>query len=353
MDFCSTCNQPGPIEDAGCIGLHAESPELSERIAAFARNGESAEIADGRFEFTYSSKEELLRKITNLTAFFRQGEVDDIRVSVRPSSGRKSLAENEVPLSQFIARLQRYDLFHIMQNRLFTSHMQPIVRLDDGAVFGYEFLLRPAGDEHPFKPFELFQAAAEAGLHSFLDREARISAIEVSAKHLPRGLKRFINFLPSSIYNPNYCLSHTFQAVERNGLDPADLVFEVVETEKIEDFPHLLSIFRVYQANGMKVALDDVGSGFNTIDVLKQLKPDYVKIDRHLVDGCDTDEAKQAKILEIQKHAADLGAFVLAEGMERREEWAFCRSAGITLAQGYLIGRPESVPLNRDRFELI
>jgi EAL domain-containing protein (putative c-di-GMP-specific phosphodiesterase class I) len=136
--------------------------------------------------------------------------------------------------------------------------MQPIIDLHTRQTFAYEFVLRPARDHAPFSPYELFQAAQETGLHSFLDRQARISAIETSALHLPNGIKRFINFLPSSIYNPNYCLSHTFHAIERLRLDPSDFVFEVVETERIKDINHLQSIFQVYKKEGMKVALDDV-----------------------------------------------------------------------------------------------
>jgi len=221
--------------------------------------------------------------------------------------------------------------------------MQPIVNFAEEIV-GFEFLLRPKLGGSYFQPFELFEKARQTGFHSFLDRAARISAIETSAAYLPRGIKRFINFLPSSIYNPKYCLTHTFAAIERLEQDPKDFVFEVVETEKIRDITHLSTIFAEYRRQGMLVALDDVGTGFSTLDVMMSLKPDFVKIDRSLISYCDVDTVKQKTILDIIEQAERYGGRVLAEGIERREEFLYCQDKGVDLAQGYLFGRPEERP---------
>ncbi|WJH37134.1 EAL domain-containing protein [Paenibacillus sp. CC-CFT747] len=245
----------------------------------------------------------------------------------------------------YFARMEQHPLVSIIQENQFTSFLQPILSLREDRITAYECLLRPSPEGSSFRPFELFETARETGLHSFLDRSARISAIETTARLLERGIKRFVNFLPSSIYNPNYCLSHTFAAIDRLEQDPQDFVFEVVETEKIEDIRHLQTIFEVYKKNGMKVALDDVGSGFSTIEVMRRLEPDYVKIDRGLVDHCDEDESKQEEIRRIRELAHSYGGQVLAEGIERNEELAFCRSIGLDLAQGYLIGKPSDKPL--------
>ncbi|MFD1773742.1 EAL domain-containing protein [Paenibacillus rhizophilus] len=186
--------------------------------------------------------------------------------------------------------------------------------------------------------------ARRSGLHSFLDRAARISAIGSSARHLPEGIKRFVNFLPSSIYNPNYCLTNTFQTIQQQGLRPEDFVFEVVETEKIRDIDHLAAIFSKYREHGVNVALDDVGSGYSTVEFMLRLQPDYVKIDRGLISMCDQDPHKQTGIKEVVEKAGRFGGKVLAEGIERREEFQFCLDNGIELAQGYFFGKPELEP---------
>ena len=154
-----------------------------------------------------------------------------------------------------------------------------------------------------------------------------------------------MNFLPSSIYKPEYCLTHTFEAIRACDQDPADFVFEVVETERIVDIPKLASIFAVYKENGMKVAMDDVGAGYSTLEVLTSLKPDYVKIDRDVVRDVDLRPEGLRDLESIIRAARSVGSTVLAEGLERPEELEACRAAGVDLAQGYLIGKPSPHPL--------
>ncbi|WP_157796540.1 EAL domain-containing protein [Bacillus sp. FJAT-45037] len=251
---------------------------------------------------------------------------------------------NFVPYEQLRERLLNWSYVQIINEGLFTQHMQPIINVSSGSVYGYEFLLRPIDEEHRFNPGSLFSFSQRAGLQSVLDSQARISAIKISAKHLSKGVKRFINFLPSSIYDPNHCLKSTLQAVERANIDPEDLVFEVVETEKIPDIDQLKNIFNVYQKRGIHVALDDLGSGFATVDVLKELKPNFAKIDRNLIGHCDEDPIKQREIKEIANVANTYGITLLAEGIERKEEADFCAHLHIPLAQGYYFGRPEAKP---------
>ncbi|WP_456271760.1 EAL domain-containing protein [Bacillus sp. AK031] len=178
-------------------------------------------------------------------------------------------------------------------------------------------------------------------MHSLLDQRAREAAIRCRKGNVENGIKSFINFLPSTIYNPEFCLKHTFSIVEKYKVDPSDLVFEVVETEKIVDIDHLKNVFAVYRREGMKVALDDVGSGFATLEMLGQIKPDYVKVDRSYVSHCDSIRENQAFLKEVSHISKELGIKVLAEGIERKEEFDYCKTVGIDLAQGYYIGKPE------------
>jgi EAL domain-containing protein (putative c-di-GMP-specific phosphodiesterase class I) len=350
MSSCPQCSAVDPIEDAGAVLLHADRNDVSERIQGFldARNIET-ETSPGLLIAPYATKESLLALLHALRDGLPGSLWNEVRFGVQGryarSYGRPSAHST---LSQFLALIESHDLVTIIREARFASHMQPIVDVRTRGTYGYEFLLRPGEPDRPFKPFELFRVAQETGLHSFLDRQARISAIETSAQHLPNGIKRFINFLPSSIYNPNYCLSHTFAAIDRLRLDPADFVFEVVETERIADVDHLLSIFQVYKKEGMKVALDDVGSGFATVDVLEKLQPDVVKIDRGLIDRCDADAEKQRNIERIVTAARGFGASVLGEGIERMEEFRYLESLGVDYAQGYLFAKPEPLPQRVD-----
>ncbi|MCJ8011985.1 EAL domain-containing protein [Paenibacillus sp. KQZ6P-2] len=336
--ICSGCAPIQPVEDQGRVRFR---PRHHLIYAVFHEKQLATETEADDIVVSYHTKDELLSLMHSL--YILPAEIVETTTISITGHGRDKSIGQWISLSQMKARMEHVNVVDIIQKGQFSSHMQPIVDSSEEIV-GFEFLLRPAPNGVMFQPYQLFEIARETGMHSFLDRAARISAIETSAEWLPRGVKRFINFLPSSIYNPEYCLSHTFKTIDRLHLDPKDFVFEVVETEKLDSMDHLLQIFKAYRDHGMKVALDDVGSGYSTMEVMSMLKPDYVKIDRSIIDCCDRDAVKKDKILNIIDRAEKFGGQVLAEGIERREEFEFCRSSGIHLAQGYLFGKPAERP---------
>ncbi|WP_235775528.1 MULTISPECIES: EAL domain-containing protein [Paenibacillus] len=295
-------------------------------------------INGSEYVIPYRSRDEILSIIKLLE---ERDEAGSIAVCLK-GRHQHELIERWVSLSQLRVRIVNHGLIDVIINKEFCSYMQPIVNSAEH-IIGFEFLLRPIPGGHCFRPYTLFEVARESGYHSFLDRAALASAIE-SSRILPDGMKRFINFLPSSISNPKYCLAHAFEAISAGGLRPEDFVFEVVETEMIRNIGHLAAIFSEYRHHGVHVALDDVGSGFATLEVMEQLRPDYVKIDRDFVSLCDTDLRKQETIREIVEKSGRFGGRVLAEGIERREEFEFCLGLGIELAQGYFFGRPMPEP---------
>lgn len=246
------------------------------------------------------------------------------------------------PLQQVAQNIEDYETIQIIRSTEFTSFFQPIVSLQGRELIGFEALLRdPLGRVSPGK---LFEVAQDTGLHHLLDMKARQTAFKSRVGKIPNGMKSFINFLPSTIYNPRFSIKDTLQSMERHCVRPEDVVFEVVETEKIADINHLKNIFDVYKQEGIKVALDDYGTGNSTFDVLVQLVPDYVKIDRSHIMNCDQDIEKQKHLLTLVEIMKELGVISLAEGIERKEELDFCREIGIELAQGYYLGRPEPKP---------
>lgn len=339
--------QTAPIHDQGFVLL--TSPAYGQNLELFQaiyKEGSGVQLKQEVVVVPYTDKEQLLDWLVRLETQLIQMPAQQFLFAVQNQAEPDLLHPPHLPFGVFKARIENYDIIKLIHQERFTSHMQPIIDLQQGTIYGYEFVLRPDSQGPDFRPYELFQAARSSGLHSFLDRQARISGIRTSAQFLPKGMKRFINFLPSSIYNPAYCLTHTFAAIKQYDLDPADFVFEVVETEKIVDIAHLQHIFKAYKDHGVQVALDDVGSGFSTVEVLSALKPDFVKIDRGLIDHCDQDPAKQEAICHIRDISHSIGAKVLAEGMERAEELSLCRELGLTYAQGYFIGKPAASPID-------
>jgi len=333
-----------PLRDSGYVEFNADrEPEAARRLhELLGPSGQS-----GHWRIRYDNYQQLLQMLNAVDRSLTdsQKEAVEYRLSYNEEGAADpSRDEGWVQVSRLLAKFGPHRVVDYIANRRFSSYMQPIVQLS-GAPIGYELLLRPLPELPPFRPSELFAAARDAGLHSFLDREARSSAIRVASRQLPAGVKKFINFLPSSIYRPEECLQQTFERIIMSGMDPADFVFEVVETERLDDVKHLNKVFSVYRNMGIRLAMDDLGDQYATMDVMEQLRPDYVKLDRKWVAGCDQDADKQRRIEDVLERASRFHGVVLAEGVEREEEWRFLRKAGVPLMQGYLFGRPAPVPM--------
>ncbi|RZT23334.1 EAL domain-containing protein [Fictibacillus sp. BK138] len=338
---CSQCRPAGVFPSEGTFHIRTDHPVLLQSLQqCLASHGFNVNVNLEIVSADYNNLSSLQSLFEELKKEFNKQALHSFFCSLESASVESNPFKTWIPFSHLYERIAHPELYQVIQEQLFTTYSQPIIHLAANEIYGYEFLLRPLEDGHDFKPYELFQMAERAGLQALLDGKARITSIQNSADAVPRGVKRFINFLPSSIYDPKHCLATTFKAAAEAGVDSQDLVFEVVETEEIADIDHLKSILTAYQEQGMKVALDDLGAGHSTLSVLKELRPDYVKIDRKIVSFCDEDKEKQHMIKQIVEVANEIGAIVLAEGIERKEEADMARHFGVQLAQGYYFGKP-------------
>ncbi|CAA9590517.1 hypothetical protein AVDCRST_MAG81-5446 [uncultured Synechococcales cyanobacterium] len=178
-----------------------------------------------------------------------------------------------------------------------------------------------------------------------LDLAARRSAIQAAFRH---GLqnKLFINFIPTAIYDPAFCLRSTIAAIDEAGISHENVVFEVVESDQSPDIVHLQNILSFYRDSGFQVALDDLGAGYSGLNLIHQLRPDFIKLDMALSRNVHQDPYKALiaeKLLEIAQH---LNIQTIAEGIESEEELHWVREHGATFVQGYLIGKPAALPMN-------
>ena len=188
------------------------------------------------------------------------------------------------PLSQ-MATDDASELLDILQNRRIESWFQPVIEAKSGDVWGYECLMRGRrADSSLVGAPQMLEWSNKENLKFMLDRVCRETHLE-NAGRLNFGSKcRFlINFLPTAIYQPEFCLQTSLAAMRRSGLKPAQVIFEVVETEKVLDTEHLLSILNFYRRSGFGVALDDMGSGYAGLTMRADLQPDLIKIDREIV----------------------------------------------------------------------
>lgn len=233
-------------------------------------------------------------------------------------------------------------LADLLDRRAISTWFQPIFDRDT-RVWGYECLMR-AHDEQGnlISPAQLISWARQDNLLFMLDRICREVHIANAARVNNGGTSYFlINFLPSVIYRPEFCLRTTVAALEKTTLPANQVCFEVVETEAIDDNHHLQEILDFYRAAGFRVALDDLAAGYSSLSLLADLDPDFVKIDLQVVQNTLTSEAYRNVCRGIVELGRRQNKQVLAEGIETEEQHAFLLDLGVDLFQGFLLGRPQ------------
>lgn len=248
-------------------------------------------------------------------------------------------------LNEFLSRLDGDWLIEILEDERLYNVFQPIVLADDpDEVLGYECLLRAHDHEgNTISPGKIFQTAQKSDLLFQLDREARIQAVE-NGSRFPVNKKIFINFMPTSIYDPEYCLETTMKAVKEFQVRKEQIVFEVVETEQVDDRENLVEILNYYREEGVNVALDDFGAGYSSLSMLKDLKPNYIKLDLGLVQSVTEEELSADLAEKIIQVSQDNGITTLAEGIETEEQYEWFRDRDVDYLQGYYFGRPTEEP---------
>lgn len=230
---------------------------------------------------------------------------------------------------------------------------QPVfesARLD---LWGYECLARARGEDGEIiPPADLFRWAKEDDLTFMLDRVCRETHIRnVSRVDERADLTFLINFLPTVIYDPKVCLRTTFEAAKDSKVRPEQIIFEVVESERVLDADRLSDILDEYRAAGFRVALDDLGAGHASLSLLGDLSPDLIKIDRSLISKSTSSTIHRSICRSVVDIARSNGKRVLAEGVETLEEYALFAELGVDLFQGYLFGRPAAEPVRRAAIE--
>ncbi len=250
-----------------------------------------------------------------------------------------------VPLPQLIGLAKSRWIIELLAEDRLTSHFQSIVHAGDPTrIFAHEALLRGrALDGSLVAPGLLFDAARECDLLFQLDVKARMSALRHAARHNVTT-RLFVNFSPAAIYDPVFCLQRTVATAREVGIASENIVFEVIESSHCGDVAHLRNILEHYRSNGFRVALDDVGAGYSGLNLLHQLKPDYIKLDMELVRNVDREPYKAAIAEKVLQLAHDLGIETVCEGIETQGELDWVRDHGTNYVQGYLIARPCAEP---------
>lgn len=236
----------------------------------------------------------------------------------------------------------------LLEEGRYKSMMQPIISAVDDSVHGYEFLFRGLkADGATIAPVDMFAAARDAELAAQLDSKARDCAVRTAARF---GIteRLFINVQPGNVSVANSDFADTLDLVEAANINPDRVVFEIVESEAVEDISHLSGLVDFCRSAGYRIALDDFGSGFNNLSTMIGLAPDYIKLDKSLISRISGEPAIWNLVANMIDAAKQSDVAVIAEGVEDERTASLLRTLGADYLQGYLLGRPSDRPLVRD-----
>jgi EAL domain-containing protein (putative c-di-GMP-specific phosphodiesterase class I) len=353
--LCYRCERL-PTKVAGAGSLYLWFPlghTFGKAVQFFRQRGYEIEALADRQGLRVSLQDAEIQNLAlKLVEILSRRELQDIQVLFMEGTAVPQL--HDFPRTSSLQRLltlsQSDWLLEMIGEGRITSYFQPIVQATDTTqVFAQEALLRGLEpDGRLVSPGMMLEVARDADLLFQLDLAARRSAIQAAHRHQVRSLI-FINFTPSSIYDPQFCLRSTVEAIDEVGIPHDQIVFELTESDRSQEIEHLQAILRFYRAAGFRVALDDVGSGYSSLNLLHQLRPDFIKLDMELTRNVNQDPYKAliaAKVLDI---AQQLHIQTVAEGIESPGELAWVREYGADFVQGYCIARPSAQPVTQTR----
>jgi EAL domain-containing protein (putative c-di-GMP-specific phosphodiesterase class I) len=207
---------------------------------------------------------------------------------------------------------------------------QPIVDMGTTDVVGYEALSRFGGEG---SPAEWFASAAEVGLGVDLELAAVRRAL-ADLDRLPAATYLSVNVSPETLVDS--------RLATLLGAAPGDrIVLELTEHSAVTDYAPYCALMAEFRTLGVRLAVDDAGAGYSSLRHIVDLAPDVIKVDRSLVQGIDVDPARRSLFVALVTFAGDLGAVLVAEGVENADEARQLSTWGVRLAQGWHYGRPE------------
>jgi EAL domain-containing protein (putative c-di-GMP-specific phosphodiesterase class I) len=249
-------------------------------------------------------------------------------------------------LDQVIARMNTRWFVKLLANDGVSVVFQPLVSVATSSCVACECLVRGDREGVEVGAESMLSTARILGMSHELDNAAWRGALKQGRSLMQKGVDLFLNFTPSSMHNSAFDVKKTKAMCREMGANISQLVFEVTEAEKVNDFDFLKQVMQEYRAEGAKVALDDLGSGYSSILRLAELRPDYVKLDQRLVRGAYVDYLRSVLLKAVTEAAHKLNIRVVAEGVETEDDLRFCVEIGADLAQGYFLARPAVVALD-------
>ena len=234
---------------------------------------------------------------------------------------------------------ESYEIRRIIEERDITTYYQPIVKLDQGEIIGYEALSRGPVNSILHSPLALLTAAENNDMLWELEILFRSLAIE-HASGLSHHQFLFLNVDPNIIRDPKFEKGLTREYLDKFGVSPDKIIFEITERTAIDDYDTFKKILNYYTDQGYKIAIDDAGAGYSGMNTIVETKPGFVKIDMNIVRNIHKDSFKQAIVKSFVQLGASTNIKIIAEGIENKDELRTLIRLGVYAGQGFYFQRP-------------
>jgi diguanylate cyclase (GGDEF)-like protein len=273
-----------------------------------------------------------------------------VNSALQPSSG--ATVTYLKPREEDEDAMLRAHLFDILARQQLSALFQPIVHMQTGEIIAYEGLIRGPSDSPLHAPMNLFKVARSNGLTVQVEHLCRKVVLERFAELELPG-KIFLNVSPECLLQRDARHGETLEVIQQIGINPERVIIELTENQPTYDYDLMREAVLHYRQMGFQIAIDDLGEGFSSLRLWSELRPEYVKIDMHFIQGINHDPVKLQFVRSIQEIAEKSNTRVIAEGIETQAELLVLRNVGVAYGQGYHLGRPHPAPARSAPAEVV
>lgn len=237
------------------------------------------------------------------------------------------------------------ELQGLMQKEKVHTFFQPILSLEKGTTIGFEVLNRP--ETSPYFPTteQFYDYVSKSSDVFMVERFLRNLSFErfseqIKTSPIHKNHLVFLNIQSQVLADPSYQSGITLELLTKHKLSPYQIVLELTEKEAVLNKDLFEKMINHYRLQGFRIAVDDVGTGYNSLQTLVSVKPEFIKLDKSLIRNIDKHLEKQHLVELLLEFSLQSDTTIIAEGIESLSELRFLRSLGIHLGQGYALGKP-------------
>ncbi len=222
---------------------------------------------------------------------------------------------------------------------------QPILSLEEGSTVGFEILNRPESTVHFPTTETFYDYVGESSYVVKVEQFLRNLSIERFAEQVKnqsgnRDPLVFLNIQTQVLADPCWRSGITLELLEKYNLSPNQIVLELTEKQSVINYHQFKELIEYYRQQGFRIAVDDAGTGYNSLQTLVYLKPEFIKLDKSLIRNINSHRENQHLVELLVKYAMQVGTTIIAEGIETEHELEYLQDIGVHMGQGYALGKP-------------